>query len=66
MIWDPHQYTSFDAEFYARSEFEVKIGVQPTHSRENRVLKICVGEFKSKTIFLKFAWKMLSNDMYNL
>jgi len=37
------------------SEFEVKIDVQPTHSRGNRVLKFCVGELKSKTIFLKFA-----------
>ena len=54
-VCDPYQYTSFDAEFYACSEFEVKIDVQPTHSRENRVLKFCVGELRSKTIFLKFA-----------
>ena len=51
-VCDPYQYTSYDAEFYARSEFEVKIGVPPTHSREKRVLKICVGESRFKTIFL--------------
>ena len=54
-VCDPYQYTSFDAEFYAGSEFEVKLDVQPTHSRENRVSKICVGEFRLKTIFSKFA-----------
>ena len=26
-VCDPYQYTSFDAEFYACSEFEVKIDV---------------------------------------
>ena len=36
-VCDPYQYTSIDAEFYACFEFEVKIDIQPTHSRENRV-----------------------------
>ena len=45
-IWIIYPYTSIDAKFDADFEFEVQILFLPTHSREKRVLKICVGGFE--------------------
>ena len=43
---DEPAYTSFEAQFCADFEFEVKIIFLPTHLREKRVSKICVGGFE--------------------
>ena len=55
--WIIYQHTSFEGKFYAEFEFEVKNLIQPTHSGENHVLKICVG------VFSKFLFDWIRNQI---
>ena len=55
-IWIIWSYTSFEAEFHAYSEWEVKIKFLPTHLRENPIWKNLRGRGKKGDCF-EFAAK---------